>query len=144
MYGLNDRGWMDYEVFDNWFTHHFLRHAPPTRPLLLLLDGHSTHYHPGFITKAACEEVIVFCIPPNTTYLVKPLDKGVFWPLKTYWHHACQEFMRKNPGQVVTEYAFNKIFSKAWGQAMTIPNAMAAFRTTGVYPFNCSAEVVEC
>ena len=139
MYGLNDRGWMDYEVFDNWFTHHFLRHAPPTRPLLLLLDGHSTHYHPGFITKAACEEVIVFCIPPNTTHLVQPLDKGVFGPLKTYWHHACQKFMRKNPGQVVTEYAFNKIFSKAWGQAMTIPNAMAAFRTTGVYPFNRSA-----
>ena len=42
--------------------------------------------------------------------------------------------MRKNPGQVVTEYSFNKIFSKAWGQAMTIPNATAAFRTTGVYP----------
>ena len=126
MYGLNDRGWMDYEVFDNWFTHHFLRHAPPTRPLLLLLDGHSTHYHPGFITKAACEQVIVFCIPPNTTH---PLDQGVFGPLKTYWH---AKNMRKNPGQVVSEYAFNKIFSKAWGQAMTIPNAMAAFRTTGV------------
>ena len=139
MYGLNDRGWMDYEVFDNWSTHHFLRHAPPMRPLLLLLDGHSTHYHPGFISKAACEQVIVFCLPPNTTHLIQPLDKGVFGPLKTYWHQACQEFMRKNHGQVVTEYSFNKIFSKAWGQAMTIPNAMAAFRTTGVYPFNRSA-----
>ena len=27
MYGLSDNGWMDGEIFDNWFTHHFLVHA---------------------------------------------------------------------------------------------------------------------
>ncbi len=125
---------------DNWFTQHFLVHTPPARPLLLLLDGHSTHYHPGFITKAAREQVIVFCLPPNTTHLLQPLDKGAFGPLKVYWHQACQEFMRANPGQVITEYAFMKVFSKAWYRAMTIPNAMSAFSTTGIYPF-CPTKV---
>ena len=38
MYGLTESGWMDGEVFDNWFTHHFLVHAPPLRPLLLLIQ----------------------------------------------------------------------------------------------------------
>ena len=61
MYGLSDSGWMESEIFHQWFTHHFLVHAPPVRPLLLLLDGHSMHYNPGFITKAAYEKVIVFC-----------------------------------------------------------------------------------
>ena len=118
-------------------SHHFLQYAPPTRPLLLLLDGHLTHNNPGFFfTKAACEHVIVFCLPPNTTHLVQSLDKGVFGTLKIYWYQACQEFMRKNPGQVVTEFFFNEIFSKACGQAVTFPNAPAAFLTTGVYPFN--------
>ena len=139
-YALSDRGWMDHEIFDNWFTQHFLIHASPARPLLLLLDGHSTHYHPGFITKAAHEQVVVFCLPPNTTHLLQPLDKVAFGPLKTYCNETCQEFLRENPGQVMTDYSFMAVFSKAWYRAMTIPNAMAAFRTTGVYPF-CPTKV---
>ena len=139
MYGLNDSGWMDSEIFHNWFTHHFLVHVPAARPLLLLLDGHSTHYNPAFVRRAAEEKVIVFCLPPNTTHLTQPLDKGIFGPLKTYWHQECQTFMGQNPGKVVTQYNFSALFSKAWYRSMTIPNAMAAFHTTGIYPFNRSA-----
>ena len=136
MYGLSDTGWMDSEIFLNWFTHHFLVHAPSSRPLLLLLDGHSTHYNPEFVKRAAYEQVLVFCFPPNTTHLTQPLDKGVFGPLKTYWHQECQEYMAKNPGKVVTQFDFMAVFSKAWYRAMTMPNIMAAFRTTGIHPFN--------
>ena len=60
MHGLSEKGWMDSDIFENWFTHHFLAHIPSTRPILLLLDGHSTHYNPAFIKKAAHEKVIVF------------------------------------------------------------------------------------
>ncbi len=136
MYGLSDNGWMDREIFDNWFTHHFLIHAPSARPLLLLLDGHSTHYNPGVVRTAAQERVIIFCLPPNTTHLTQPLDKGAFGPLKTYWNQECQKYMRRNPGKVVTQYDFMAVFSQAWYRAMTIPNMMSAFRTTGVYPLN--------
>ena len=48
MYGLSSSGWMDGDLFELWFTHHFLPYAPPTRPLLLLLDGHSSHTIPIF------------------------------------------------------------------------------------------------
>ena len=68
---------MDGDIFKNWFTHHFLAHIPSTRPILLLLDGHSTHYNPAFVKKAAHEKVIVFCLPPNTTHLTHSIDKGV-------------------------------------------------------------------
>ena len=64
MYGLSSSGWIDAELFDLWFTHHFLAYAPPTCPLLLLLDGHSSHYDPSVICKAAEEQVIIFCLPP--------------------------------------------------------------------------------
>jgi len=139
MYSLSDSGWMDSETFDNWFSNHFLVHAPPARPLLLLLDGHSTHYNPQFIAKAAHEQVIVFCLPPNTTHLLQPLDKGLFGPLKTYWNEECHQYLRSHPGQVMNDYSFNTVFGRAWGRAMTIPNAAAAFRTTGVYPFDRTA-----
>ena len=137
MYGLNQSGWMDSDIlFELWFTHHILVHVPSVRPILLLLDGHSTHYNPAFVRKAAEEKVIVFCLLPNTTHLTQPLDKGVFCPLKTYWAEECQMFMAQNPGQVVTQYNFMTLFSRAWYRTMTIPNVIAAFKTTGVHPFN--------
>ena len=92
---------MNSEIFCNCFTHHFLVHAPASRPLLLLLDGHSTHYNPEFVRVAAHEQVIVL---PNTTHLTQPLDKG---PLKSHWNEECQRYMSRNPGKVVTQYEFN-------------------------------------
>ena len=80
--------------------------------------------------------VIVFCLPPNTTHITQPSDKGVFGPLKNSWMHECQKFMSKNPCKVVNQYNFMEIFSKAWYGAMTIPNVLSAFHTTGVFPFN--------
>lgn len=136
MYGLSDNGWMTGDIFENWFSHHFLVHAPAARPLLLLLDGHSTHYNPNFITKAAHEKVIIFCLPPNTTHITQPLDKGAFGPLKTYWHQECQEHISKNFGKVITQYEFMQVFNRAWYRAMTSLNLIADFRVTGVFPLN--------
>ena len=42
--GLSKKGWIDGDLFNMWFSRHFLTHAPPVRPLLLLMDGHSSHY----------------------------------------------------------------------------------------------------
>ena len=65
MYGLSNSGWMDLDLFSDWFHHHFLPHAPSVRPLLLVMDGHSTHFCPRMITKAAEEKVILFTLPPH-------------------------------------------------------------------------------
>ena len=78
MYGLSESGWVDGELFDLWFRHHFLSHTPPLRPLLLLLDGHSSHYTPSVINKAAEEGIIMFCLPPHSTHLNQPLIRDVF------------------------------------------------------------------
>ena len=144
MYGLSSKGWMDSEIFLNWFTHHFLVHSPSSRPILLLYDGHSTHYNPSFVRRAAKEKVIVFCLPLSTTHLTQPLDKVIFGPMKTYWNQECQSFISKNPGRYVTEYDIIPLFSKVWYHTMTIPNIMSAFCTTGVYPFDRNAiEVID-
>ena len=51
-YGLSSKGWVDSELFRGWLSEHFLAHAVGARPLLLLLDGHSSHYQPELITYA--------------------------------------------------------------------------------------------
>lgn len=63
VYGLSKSRWIDSELFDLWFQHVFLANAEPLRPLLLILDGHSSHYTPSVIRKAAEENVIIFCLP---------------------------------------------------------------------------------
>ena len=48
-YGLSDSGWITTPLFEGWLIDHFLKYAVPGRPLLLLLDGHSTHYQPEVV-----------------------------------------------------------------------------------------------
>ena len=48
-YGVSDSGWTDRVLFFSWLEEHFLAHAVPARPLLLLVDGHSSHYDPDSI-----------------------------------------------------------------------------------------------
>ena len=38
-YDLSDNRWMDSELFQRWFTCHFLKYASSDHSLLLLLDG---------------------------------------------------------------------------------------------------------
>ncbi len=102
LYGLSQNGWIDKELFSDWFFCHFLAFAPPIRPLLLLMDGHSTHYCPDVIKEATEQKVIVFVLPPNTTHLSQPLDKGPFSPMKVAYRQMCHEFMCNNPGRQIT------------------------------------------
>ena len=139
LHGFSARGWMDRELFNLWFSKLFLHYAPKARPLLLLLDGHSSHYCPDTIRLAAKEKVVIFTFPPNTTHLTQPLDKGVFGPLKLHWRKECHQFCSNNPHVAINKYNFCSIFSNAWMQAMTVHNIRNSFSTTGVYPFNRDA-----
>lgn len=134
-YGLSPRGWIDTALFQDWFTNHFLCYVHPGRPLILLMDGHSSHFSPEMIGIAADEGVIMFVLPPNTTNLTQPLDKGVFAALKTSWKHVCHRFLTQNPGRVISRYDF----SEAWDESMTIKNIKSGFRITGICPFDKDA-----
>ena len=144
VYDLVESGWMNQELFKLWFERHFLRYAPAARPLLLLLDGHSSHYCTETLKLAQEQDVIMFALPPNTTHLTQPLDKGAFGPLKLRWRQVVHDFRTSHPGQVVTQYSFCKLFSKAWVEAMTPMNISAGYKTTGIYPFNANALKLPC
>ena len=83
---------------------------------------------------AAEEKVNIFSVPPYTTYLIQPLDKVIFGPLKISWRQVCHQFIVSNPAVRVNKYNFSSLFSEAWIQSLTLRNIIAGFRTTGVYP----------
>ena len=77
-YGLSSNGWIDMELFKLWFKKHFLLHAVSARPLLLLMDGHSSHYNPETIRFAKQNNAILFTLVPHTTHEIQPFDTAVF------------------------------------------------------------------
>ena len=70
---MSKQGWIDSGLFYLWFPELFLKSIPPTRPVLLLLDG--------TLREAQKEGVIILCLPPNTTHAAQPLN-FFFGPLK--------------------------------------------------------------
>ena len=132
-YGLSDNRWMNADLFEEWLKNHFLVHAPPARPLLLLLDGHSSHYQPELLQIAAAERVVPFCLPPHTTHLLQPLDSGVLGSIKCSWNEACHLFCSNNPGQVVNRYNFSQIFNMAWKKSMSMVNVVSSFQAVVVF-----------
>ena len=49
LYAMSKGGWIDSELFEDWFSKHFLSMLL----LLDLFDGHSSHYQPLVVRKAA-------------------------------------------------------------------------------------------
>ena len=125
-YGLSSKGWVDTELFCGWSVNHFIPLAVGGRPLLLMLDGHSSHYQPDLVRFAKEHEIILFCFPPHTTHKSQPLDTAVFGPLKQHWRN---DFMQSHPGRVITKYDFLALLNKAWMKTMTPVNVCSGFKT---------------
>ena len=111
-YGLSSNGWIDMKLFCDWVFENFLAYAPPARPLLLLLDKHSLHYCPEAIKACAEEQVILLALPPNTTHIIQPLDRGCFSLLKAQRKKIVQSYIAKKH-KAVTRYEFSALFAEA-------------------------------
>ena len=138
-YAVSDKGWIDQELFNFWLKEHFLTNAVSQRPLLLLLDGHSSHFEPHTIQVAKDNDIIIFCLPPHTTHECQPLDTSFFGALKSHWQQSCHTFYQNNPGQVISKLNFCRIFKPAWLNAISPSNISNGFKRSGVYPLNRDA-----
>ena len=125
-YGCSDSGWLTTELFESWLFDHFLKHAVSERPILLLLDGHGTHYQLEVIRYARQNGVLMLCLPPHTIH-------------EAQWRTACHEYSQANPGKVITNFNFVDLFAKAFMQAVTPANLVAGFKSYGIYPLDSSA-----
>ena len=94
------RFYLYWEWLDKSREEWFLENIPPTRPVLIIEDGHSSHISMEVI-KLAQEDMHLLFLPSNTTHLLQPLDVAVFNPFKSYLNKACQKSLSSNPGRVV-------------------------------------------
>ncbi len=112
----------------------FLVHAIPGCPLLLLVDGHSSHFDPKSIHFARDHSVIIFCLPPHTTHEAQPLDVSFFGPLKKNWGNVCHDFIQTTPRKAITKFNFSSLFAQAWLKTCLPANICSGFEKAGIIP----------
>ena len=138
LFASTESGWMNDSVYLEWFKF-FLQNIPPTRPVLLIQDGHSSHMSIKLIELARANDVHLLCLPAHTTHILQPLDVGVFKSFKAFFSKACSTYLSKNPGRVITNDMIASLVATAYPEAFTPNNIMGGFRKTGIHPINPGA-----
>lgn len=86
---FSESGWMTGAVFSDWFEKVYLPYVEnirsPGQKVLLLLDGHKSHETLHLLEMAEKNDVVIFCLPPNLTHLLQPLDVAYFKGLQAKW-----------------------------------------------------------
>jgi len=140
------KGWITTHSFRYWVESIFLKNIPSTRPVLLILDGHSTHIT-WELTKYRERNLIeLLCLPSHASHILQPLDVGVFGPMKNSYTKHCDICLSQtntnifNAGKtikkVIDKYVFGGLFKKAYYDAMSANNVLSAFESTGIWPIN--------
>jgi hypothetical protein len=109
---------------------------------LLLVDGHNSHYTKDFLDYAWRHSIHVLCYPAHATHIYQGLDVVVFGPLKQFWTQERDKF-ESETGQKITKTNFISVYLCVHHRALTANTIKAAFRVTGVWPFNPSITVAQ-
>ena len=155
--------WM--EEFVRHLDQH-VRRGDASRPQLLIMDQFSGHDSVDIREYALQHHILLYALPPHTTHILQPVDVGLFGPMKKAYRCAERNLTyqrllerevkrrageeqhqdeeeeraicsRKTPPERFTGiYDIPLIFKPAVLKSFTPANIEAAFRSTGIYPFN--------
>lgn len=128
------KGSMTTELFVD-FIKHLAQHKSPGK-CLLIFDGASSHLDARIVDEADNHEIVLYCLPSNTTHELQPLDKSVNKSYESHWDEEVLLYAYQYPDRKITKQRFSKIFDKVWFKCMTQENIINGFKATGLYPYD--------
>ncbi|KLO14049.1 DDE-domain-containing protein, partial [Schizopora paradoxa] len=134
-------GWIDTELAVAWFLNDFLptiRAKSGNEPVFVFVDSQVTHLSLKLLRTAAENNVQFLAYPTRATHALQGLDVVCFAPMKDLYHEEVKKFTDLH-GRKVSKGDFAAVFGTAYLRAFTEDLIKAAFRATGIYPFNPSA-----
>ena len=138
LYGHSDNGWIDSKLFYGFLKHVklFIDAKGIKTPILLFVDGHSTHM--SLESSQYCHDngIILYCLLENATHVLQPCDVGFFGPLKSAWKKQVKTWQVDHLGEIFTKKHFPGVFQKAWSDVTKIENAIHGFQRCGLYPLD--------
>ncbi|CAF1416242.1 unnamed protein product [Adineta ricciae] len=138
-YSNSDNGWINHQLFYEWFDQIFLKHTKDLpRPLVLIADGLSSHFKVETLRLAVQHEVIILCLPSNATHILQPLDLVFFNTLKLNWKTVLRKEYDRTQNKNINKNRFPALLSELWTtNAITGKiNIVKSFITSGVFPLN--------
>jgi hypothetical protein len=129
---------MDSELFVEFLKHlnEFVINRNIPKPIMLLVDGHSTHMSFDAAHYCFSNGIILYCLLANATHVLQPCDVGFFSPMKAAWKKEVKTWQLQNLGQALTKKHFPGVFKKAWLKVAKIENAIHGFQKCGLFPLN--------
>ena len=135
----NPTGWINTEIFEEWFDH-FLNVVQPKarpQPTLLIFDGQKAHTkNVSLIDKARDNKVVLISLPPHCTHKLQPLDRTFFKSLKSNYNHEVHLWMRDHRGMGLSQTKIPELIKLAYNKSANMENAANGFRVSGLVPPN--------
>lgn len=140
--GKSDKGWMNSENFFEYIANTFypwLEETGIQLPIILFIDGHSSHLTLHLSTFCAEKGIILLSLFPNATHILQPLDVAVFRPLKLGWQKTVHAWKMQNLYQHLTKYNFAPLLERTIKEYLKKNDLIQGFRLCGLHPFNENA-----
>ena len=114
-----------------------------TGPVVLFFDGHHSHLSVQLIATCKAKNIWLYCLPPNTTHVLQPLDVGVFGPAKAAWKSIVKTYKLQTRAACITKEVFPSLvhslctnafkpchFQSAFGNVVSTHCSHQLFRAT--------------
>ena len=139
---LTSNGKTDYSTFRTFLETHFIEHAllgmTKAPPVLVLYDGHKSKVDPDTIEWAKSRNIILFVLPPGSTSMTQPLEKGCFSHFKELFTHQVRLFRELTGADTITKGDICKLVSQVYPLAFSVRNLVDSFEEAGIFPLNPS------
>ena len=140
-YSFSDSGWMMDINFEQWFEKVFIpatqRRAPGVTHVLVF-DGHNSHISYNTCLLAVNNNIILVCLPPNTSHALQPLDVAVFKSVKAMYSKIVLKWYEQTNQKGVDKENFPILLKILWDQ-LESQWIISGFRKTGLHPLNQTA-----
>jgi len=73
LFSHSENSWINSDIYLKWFEF-LIKSIPPTRPVLLIQDGHASHMSIKLIDLVHSNDIHLLCLPAHTTHILQPLD----------------------------------------------------------------------
>ena len=101
---MSEKGSMTTELFIEWLDHFSKFKAAGT--VLLIFDAATSHISPRIVDVASSNDIILFCLPSNTTHELQPMDKCVFRSFEHFWDQKILAYLPRPGNYQIKVWSF--------------------------------------